>query len=649
MKDELDVITLRGLTARGHHGVLPFEREGSQPFSADVSLWVDTRHAATTDDIDSTVSYADIAEEAVAVLTGPSVYLLETLAQRIADVALAHPQVQGVEVTIHKPMAPLRQQFSDVSVTIRRGAALESRSGVTVPPSSPHPGPASPPVDEGAPASAGNPRPGGVTPAPAPPGSDRAPRPLPPPRRRVHPQRADDSTWARVVLGLGGNLGDVPVTLGRAVEALTELGTFHVEAVSPLVRTAPVLEEGQDPQPDYWNAVVLGRTALEPASLLAATAGIEESLGRVRHEHWGARTLDIDIIQVQGVTSDDPALTLPHPRAAGRAFVLVPWSLVDPAAVLDGVGPVAELAKEATDLAGVRDAVEDWLEDPVGIQGDSDAHLSGTEGTGSTALDLPPAPTVVSAPTVVPTVTVVPTRRGAPAGDTGPGAEDFLWQRLRATRLGGGAEPVPTPDPVRAPVEVGAPSATPAAEPDGAAAGEDPTARVSAPTPGEPVPGTPGPAPVGAPSAPTPPRPLRGPRWVPVRDHAPRTGTTADTAAPPRDTPAAPREQTARTPGTPVAEERALPAWDFGGSRETRIVDDARDLTAEDTHTREGGAHGEVHRRSILDPDLPPSVPTGPLDKDPTTSTSILRGLTVRPSVTGQQPVIRHRGHRERT
>lgn len=143
MRNELDVITLRGLTARGHHGVLPFEREGSQPFSADVSLWVDTRAAASTDDIDSTVSYADIAEEAVGVLTGPSVYLLETLAQRIADVALAHAQVQGVEVTIHKPMAPLRQQFSDVSVTIRRGAAVAGAlPGASRLPS----------VDEGAPA-----------------------------------------------------------------------------------------------------------------------------------------------------------------------------------------------------------------------------------------------------------------------------------------------------------------------------------------------------------------------------------------------------------------------------------------------------------------------------------------------------------------
>ena len=91
MSSQYDIITLRGLSARGHHGVFPFEREGTQTFSVDVSLWVDTRPAAATDDIGLTVSYADIAEEAVAVLTGPSVHLLETLASRVADVALANP------------------------------------------------------------------------------------------------------------------------------------------------------------------------------------------------------------------------------------------------------------------------------------------------------------------------------------------------------------------------------------------------------------------------------------------------------------------------------------------------------------------------------------------------------------------------------
>lgn len=558
MRDELDVITLRGLTARGHHGVLPFEREGTQPFSADVSLWVDTRAAASSDDIDATVSYADIAEEAVAVLTGPSVYLLETLAQRIADVALAHPQVQGVEVTIHKPMAPLRQQFSDVSVTIRRGAALESPVGAAVPSSSRTPRPVPLPADEGVPA----PAVGASEP-------DRPPLPGPPSRRRAGRIRVDDSAWTPVVLALGGNLGDVPVTLASAVEALTDLEGVRVDAVSPLVRTAPVLEEGQAAQDDYWNAVVLARTSLAPASLLEATAGIEESLGRVRHEHWGARTVDIDIVQVEGVTSDEATLTLPHPRAARRAFVLVPWALADPSAVLAGVGPVAELARKAPDLSGVRDAVEDWLEDPRGIQEDSDAHLSDAPLPDDAGTGTPAEPTTQAEP------------------------------------------PAPAPETL--------PASTPAA------------------------PGRPG--------------PRRGPRWVPVRrgvsgDATPVPAPAAPAPSAPRqpDTTALHEEDAARTeaPAVHATGERALPAWDFGGSHEPRIVDDARDLTPDGPRPAERGTHGKVHRRSVLDPDLPPSVPTGPLEQDPATTTSILRGLTVRPSVTGQQPVTRHRGRRER-
>ena len=105
MARKLDIITLRGLSAAGRHGVFDSERESEQPFHVDISLWVDTTEAAHSDDIDQTVSYADIAEEAVAVLSGPSVSLLETLAQRVADAALAHPRVEGVEVTVHKPMA----------------------------------------------------------------------------------------------------------------------------------------------------------------------------------------------------------------------------------------------------------------------------------------------------------------------------------------------------------------------------------------------------------------------------------------------------------------------------------------------------------------------------------------------------------------
>lgn len=102
-----------------------------------------------------------------------------------------------------------------------------------------------------------------------------------------------------------------------------------------------------DSQPAYFNAVVLIKTTLPPSSLLERGHAIEEAFERVRDERWGPRTIDVDILAYQDVVSDDPRLTLPHPRAHERAFVLVPWHDVDPSAEVPGRGPVAEL------LAGV--------------------------------------------------------------------------------------------------------------------------------------------------------------------------------------------------------------------------------------------------------------------------------------------------------
>lgn len=115
-----DRIALRGLHAHAYHGVYPFERERGQAFSVDAVLEVDTRAAAVGDDLDKTVNYADLAQRLHAVLTGEPVNLLETLAQRLADVCLADPLVDAVEITVHKPEAELGVPFDDVTVTIRR-------------------------------------------------------------------------------------------------------------------------------------------------------------------------------------------------------------------------------------------------------------------------------------------------------------------------------------------------------------------------------------------------------------------------------------------------------------------------------------------------------------------------------------------------
>lgn len=115
-----DRIVLRGLRARGHHGVYPEERAAGQTFLVDVALRVDTRKAADTDDVADTVHYGDLAAEVLAVVEGEPVKLIETLASSIADVCLARPLVESVEVTVHKPEAPVGVPFDDVAVTIVR-------------------------------------------------------------------------------------------------------------------------------------------------------------------------------------------------------------------------------------------------------------------------------------------------------------------------------------------------------------------------------------------------------------------------------------------------------------------------------------------------------------------------------------------------
>ena len=115
-----DQIAVVGLRARGHHGVLAAERRDGQEFAVDLVLHLDTRAAAASDDLTDTVSYASLARDVVDVVEGEPVDLIETLAQRIADVGLADRRVEAVDVTIHKPGAPLPVPFADVTVTIRR-------------------------------------------------------------------------------------------------------------------------------------------------------------------------------------------------------------------------------------------------------------------------------------------------------------------------------------------------------------------------------------------------------------------------------------------------------------------------------------------------------------------------------------------------
>ena len=300
---DTDRITLLGLAGTGHHGVLPHERRDGQPFRADVVLHVDTRAAASSDALADTVDYGALAADVVAVLTGEPVDLIETLAQRIADVALARDLVLAVDVVVHKPAAPVPVPFSDVQVAVHRRRGQET-------------------------------------------GADRL---------DVRPARP-----AHVVLALGGNVGDVRATLRAAIADLRAAPGFRMVAVSPLAKTVAV----GPAQDDYLNAVVTGTTTLSPRELLRLTSAVEDAHGRVRLERWGPRTLDVDIVCFEGIASAEPELVLPHPRARERAFVLAPWARIEPHALLAGPGggPVAELARAAADAGDLRWLTTQWWE-----------------------------------------------------------------------------------------------------------------------------------------------------------------------------------------------------------------------------------------------------------------------------------------------
>jgi 2-amino-4-hydroxy-6-hydroxymethyldihydropteridine diphosphokinase/dihydroneopterin aldolase len=685
----LDQVQLTGVSARGYHGVLPSERQEGQEFRADVVLYLDTRPAAAGDDLAQTVSYAEVAQDVHDVLAGEPADLVETVAERIAAVVLARPQVEAVDVRVHKPQAPIPVPFADVEVAIRRdrshmpvvaapappagsAAAHGTGSGVEAAvfgqaPETPaeargfEPGPqdvfpVNPPTDswndpaehtrsgldsasfaaepeaqdfepvarpahdepaqfEPEPyqpepypseqaepaqlrAEAFEPEPlVNRVPASAVPVAEPEPAPVPeliapeplqvvpstwelPPDAAAHTeqrdelgqepafrpdeqflpeqpfepvqqyesvqglgQRPDQSSgfeqqqydqfaqqreqtqheqqydqfaqqrgqleeaqrfegaqpgyeqppqqfdqqqvdpqqnqydqlfeqqgdmrttqvaaavpdsavgqpeqyaqesyqpaqyqaeqhqpaqyqaeqhqpeqyqaeryqteprdrfdevpagYVDVVIAIGANLGDPQATMRSAVAELDRMSGLQITDVSPLARTAAV--GGPEDQPDYLNAVLLARTTLSARGLLHLCQEVENVHGRVREEHWGPRTLDVDLITYGTLTDAAEDLEVPHPRAHERAFVLEPWSQIAPDAVLPGLGggPVAQLAATAPDRAGIRWLALDWLSDPEPEQGGGTTASNqpgvpddgGNPGQDAHAGELPPA------------------------------------------------------------------------------------------------------------------------------------------------------------------------------------------------------------------------------------------------------------------
>ena len=653
------IIALKGLGALANHGVYDFERDRNQRFSADIVMWVET--AGATDDIAATVSYADIADEAMAVLTGTAVDLIETLAETIAARVMGHEGVVGTEVTVHKPDAPIDHPFADVSVTVRAGQTdamplslsfkgiYEAEDGSVL---------------------TGEIEAYGHAQAPSP--AEQEQSGALPTRRDVqaaHAAPAHDATRPehlrsrRVVLAIGGNLGDVPVTLMHTVEALSYMEGFQIEDVSPIMRTKPVLAPGQAPQPDYWNAVVVGSAIATPDELFAQTSRIERELGRERHERWGARTVDIDIIQIEGLASSDPVLTLPHPRAKERAFVLAPWLLCDPDAILEGVGRVSDLLADTPDREGIIDAVDDWLEDPSAVMADSDELLAQRAEQASADMR-----ELIEALTgEISQVDNLVTRPGVPAVELPAPVVAAPEASVEATPA---PEVVPAPEAVPAPTVVPAPEVTPApavapapevarAESFEASSGPQPQppAQAAPEVSAEASPEVPVPA-FDAPSQAAPPqreRRHRGgrassrPSWHPV------SSVPADSAA----------GRMTRKIGTgsykpsgsekprwvPVFESKreeprssiALPDWNFSVSsaHDVRVVDDRSGL-GHDEEPPKATVHADG-RSTILAPGLPDNTPVGPIPEDEATQTGILRRVVVRPTMTGAIPIVKRR------
>ncbi|MDQ1714619.1 MAG: dihydroneopterin aldolase / 2-amino-4-hydroxy-6-hydroxymethyldihydropteridine diphosphokinase [Frankiaceae bacterium] len=155
----------------------------------------------------------------------------------------------------------------------------------------------------------------------------------------------------RAVVAAGSNVGDREGTLNRGFALLAVHPQVTVAALSPVYETDPV---GGPAQEDFLNVVALVDTDLDPLPLLGLLHVIEAACGRERREHWGPRTLDLDLVAFGELTSTDARCTLPHPRAHERAFVLTPWAALDPAAQLVGWGSVAELLR-GLDASGVRE------------------------------------------------------------------------------------------------------------------------------------------------------------------------------------------------------------------------------------------------------------------------------------------------------
>lgn len=363
-----DTITLTGIRIEAAHGVLAKEKQYPQTFIVDATLHLNLSKAGLSDKLSDTVDYGQIARRIVSTVKSEQVNLLEHLANKIATAILLTPAIEAVDVTIHKPQAPLVVPFSDVSVSIHRTQMpirsvreqARQEAGET---------------DEVLYGSSVNARQAADAREMVAASRRAAEREVAAGREMAADikKASDDADPAQepegehsprvhhAIIAMGGNLGNVASTLRQAVVSMDALKGNQIVGISPLYRTTPWgMEENT---PDFLNAVVELDTTMSAPQLLQALQLIEAAHGRTREVHWGSRPLDLDIIDFDGMVSTHPDLTLPHPRAWQRAFVLAPLADIDPDFEFTGEhgGPVMELLKHAPDRDGVEMVSQTWI------------------------------------------------------------------------------------------------------------------------------------------------------------------------------------------------------------------------------------------------------------------------------------------------
>lgn len=251
----MDKIHIKRLEVFANHGVLEEENRLGQKFLVSVCLYGDFREAGRSDALKDSVNYAAVCELICDQAKKHTFHLIERFAQHLAEQILcSFPLVQGVDIEVEKPWAPVHLPLETVSVQIHR-------------------------------------------------------------------------SWHKVALGLGSNLGDKQQNLMTAVRMLTDDAWNRQIEVSGFIETEPV---GGVPQDDFLNGAMVMETLYTPEELLQKISEIEQVCHRVRTQHWGPRTIDVDILLYDDQCIATKKLLIPHPQMCYRGFVLEPLQEIAP-------------------------------------------------------------------------------------------------------------------------------------------------------------------------------------------------------------------------------------------------------------------------------------------------------------------------------